>query len=57
MVTKLKEVDVVAVGLGWTGAILARELTKVGLNVVALEKGQDRVLRARPFFECSGVSR
>jgi gluconate 2-dehydrogenase alpha chain len=43
MVTKLKEVDVVAVGLGWTGAILARELTKAGLNVVALEKGQDRV--------------
>src|SRR5580700_9927977 len=42
MVTRLKEVDAVAVGLGWTGAILARELTKAGLNVVALEKGPDR---------------
>ena len=43
MVTRLKEVDVVTVGLGWTAAILARELTKAGLNVVSLEKGQDRV--------------
>src|SRR3984957_10390311 len=43
MVTKLKEVDVVTVGLGWTAAIMARELTKAGLNVVALEKGQDRI--------------
>ena len=42
MVTRLKEVDAVAVGLGWTGAIMARELTKAGLNVVALEHGQDR---------------
>jgi len=43
MVTRLKEVDAVTVGLGWTGAIMARELTKAGLNVVSLEKGQDRV--------------
>src|SRR6202000_1578833 len=43
MVTRLKEVDALTVGLGWTGAILARELTKAGLNVVSLEKGQDRV--------------
>src|SRR6202167_1606457 len=43
MVTRLKDVDAVTVGLGWTGAILARELTKAGLNVVSLEKGQDRV--------------
>ena len=42
MVTRLKEVDAVTIGLGWTGAIMARELTKAGLNVVALEKGQDR---------------
>ena len=27
MVTKLKEVDVVIVGLGWTGGILAKELS------------------------------
>src|ERR1700749_4370276 len=43
MVTRLKEVDAGTVGLGWTGAILARELTKAGLSVVSLEKGQDRI--------------
>ena len=42
MATRLKEVDAVMVGMGWTGAIMARELTKVGLNVVGLERGQDR---------------
>ena len=39
MATKLKEVDVVIVGLGWTGGILAKELTEGGLKVVALERG------------------
>ncbi|WP_066098541.1 GMC family oxidoreductase [Xanthomonas massiliensis] len=34
--------DVVIVGLGWTGSILAKELTDAGLNVVALERGPDR---------------
>jgi gluconate 2-dehydrogenase alpha chain len=43
MATKLKEVDAVVVGMGWTGAIMARELTKAGLQVVGLERGQDRV--------------
>jgi gluconate 2-dehydrogenase alpha chain len=43
MVTRLKDVDAVTIGLGWTGAIMARELTKAGLNVVSLEKGQDRI--------------
>jgi gluconate 2-dehydrogenase alpha chain len=43
MVTRLKEVDAVTVGLGWTGAIMARELTKAGLKVVSLERGPDRV--------------
>jgi choline dehydrogenase-like flavoprotein len=43
MVTRLKEVDAVMVGLGWTGAIAARELTKAGLNVVGLERGPDRI--------------
>jgi len=42
MVTRLKEVDAVTIGLGWTGAIMARELTKAGLNVVSLERGPDR---------------
>ncbi len=42
MVTKLKEVDAVIVGLGWTGGILAKELTQAGLKVVALERGANR---------------
>ena len=39
MATKLKEVDVVLVGLGWTGGILAKELSAAGMKVVALERG------------------
>jgi len=39
MAKKLKEVDVVLVGLGWTGGILAKELSAAGLKVVALERG------------------
>jgi gluconate 2-dehydrogenase alpha chain len=42
MTTRLKEVDALMVGMGWTGAILARELTKAGLSVVGLERGPDR---------------
>src|SRR3954452_8830472 len=42
MVTKLKEVDVVVVGLGWTGGILSKELAEAGLKVVALERGENR---------------
>ena len=41
MATRLKEVDAVMVGMGWTGSIMARELTKAGLNVVGLERGED----------------
>ena len=43
MATKLKQVDAVVVGMGWTGSIMARELTKAGLNVVGLERGENRV--------------
>src|SRR5467141_1479190 len=39
MATRLKEVDVVVVGLGWTGGILSKELAEAGLKVVALERG------------------
>src|SRR3989441_283999 len=39
MATRLNEVDVVLVGLGWTGGILAKELSAAGLKVVALERG------------------
>src|SRR5882724_9405329 len=42
MVTKLKEVDVVTVGVGLTGTMLAKELTLAGLTVVGLERGPDR---------------
>jgi gluconate 2-dehydrogenase alpha chain len=40
---KLKETDAVVIGVGWTGSILARELTKAGLNVVGLERGSKRM--------------
>ena len=42
MATRLKEVDVVIVGLGWTGGILAKELSEAGMQVVALERGAMR---------------
>ena len=39
MAMKLPAKDVVIIGLGWTGAILANELTDQGLDVVAIERG------------------
>ena len=36
MTTKLPKTDVVCIGFGWTGAIMAQELTDAGLNVMAL---------------------
>src|SRR4051794_36950361 len=39
MARRMKQVDAVVVGLGWTGGILAKELTEAGLKVVALERG------------------
>src|ERR1041385_7854885 len=42
MATKLKDIDVVVVGLGWTGGILSKELAEAGLKVVALERGAMR---------------
>ena len=36
MAEVLKKVDVVTVGAGWTGGIVAAELTKAGLNVLSL---------------------
>jgi gluconate 2-dehydrogenase alpha chain len=42
MATKLKEIDVAVVGMGWAGGIMARELTLAGLNVVGFERGPDR---------------
>jgi gluconate 2-dehydrogenase alpha chain len=39
MARKLPPKDVVIIGLGWTGSILGYELAKVGLDVVAIERG------------------
>ncbi|PYE87852.1 GMC family oxidoreductase [Phyllobacterium leguminum] len=39
MATKLPRKDAVIIGLGWTGSILANELTDEGLDVVAIERG------------------
>ena len=36
---RLPRKDVVIVGLGWTGSILAYELSHAGLDVVAIERG------------------
>ncbi|MDW0117780.1 GMC family oxidoreductase [Sporosarcina thermotolerans] len=42
MVKKLPKTDVVIVGVGWAGGIIASELTKKGYQVVGLERGKDR---------------
>ena len=39
MARKLPRKDVAIIGLGWTGSILANELTDEGLDVVAIERG------------------
>jgi gluconate 2-dehydrogenase alpha chain len=39
MARKLPSKDVVIIGLGWTGSILAYDLAKAGLDVVAIERG------------------
>jgi gluconate 2-dehydrogenase alpha chain len=38
----LKPVDAVMIGFGWTGGIIANELTKAGHKVVGLERGEFR---------------
>jgi gluconate 2-dehydrogenase alpha chain len=42
MTTRLKPVDAVIIGYGWTGSIMAKTLTDAGLSVVALERGPAR---------------
>ena len=39
MAKKLPKTDVVVIGLGWAGSIIANELCDEGLNVVAIERG------------------
>jgi gluconate 2-dehydrogenase alpha chain len=40
MATRLSEVDAVLIGVGLVGTMLGRELTRAGLKVVGLERGQ-----------------
>jgi gluconate 2-dehydrogenase alpha chain len=42
MTIKLAPADVVVVGFGWTGAIIAKELAQTKLKIVALERGRAR---------------
>src|SRR5437667_171317 len=42
MAERLKPVDVITVGVGLTGAIMAKELAATGLKVVGLERGPAR---------------
>jgi gluconate 2-dehydrogenase alpha chain len=42
MPQKLKEVDVVVIGVGYAGSILSKELAAAGLKVVGLERGHGR---------------
>ncbi|MFN0262247.1 GMC family oxidoreductase [Tepidamorphus sp. 3E244] len=39
MARKLPEREVVIIGFGWTGAIMAEQLTAAGMDVLALERG------------------
>src|SRR5882757_1559896 len=39
MARMLPKKDAVIIGLGWTGSIMAQQLTEAGLNVVAIERG------------------
>ena len=39
MARKLPAKDVVIVGMGWTGSIMAEQMTAAGLDVVAIERG------------------
>jgi gluconate 2-dehydrogenase alpha chain len=39
MMQERAKADVVICGLGWAGSVMAEELTRAGLNVVAIERG------------------
>ncbi|MCU6184506.1 GMC family oxidoreductase [Citrobacter cronae] len=42
MTIKKEPVDVVIVGFGWTGSLMAMELAESGLKILALERGEAR---------------
>ena len=45
--------DVVVIGVGWTGSILAKGLADAGLKVVGLERGKER--HTVPDFQSPGM--
>jgi gluconate 2-dehydrogenase alpha chain len=49
----LKEVDVVVIGVGFAGSILAKELAATGLKVVGLERGHAR--HSVPDFQAPAI--
>lgn len=42
MVKTLDKVDVLTVGVGWAGGIIAAECARAGMKVLGLERGEDR---------------
>ncbi len=42
MAIKKEMVDIVIVGFGWTGSLMAKELADSGLKILALERGEPR---------------
>src|SRR3954453_1811493 len=53
MTTRLAEVDAVLIGVGLVGTVLGRELTRAGLKVVGLERGEPRA--TVPDFQGPGM--
>src|ERR1700736_381498 len=53
VVQRLNEVDVVVIGVGMVGSILAKELAAAGYKVVGLERGQARF--TVPEFQSPGI--
>ncbi len=53
MATRMKPVDAVLIGVGWTASILAKEFTAAGLTVVGLERGGLR--QTVPDFQSPGI--
>src|ERR1700729_3643943 len=53
MVQRLKEVDVVVIGVGMVGTMVSKELAAAGYKVVGLERGQKR--ETVPEFQSPGI--
>ncbi len=44
MAEELERVEAVVIGVGWAGGIIAAELAKAGVQVLGLERGQEKTL-------------